>query len=146
MADDLTQSEADALRAMEKLAADKEVRTYPRPGEAMTAPLVSLDGREEFLLDVTRGQIGLKVSHQTRCRRVVVLVRLDLEGARHRNPDGTEIDTPHIHLYKEGYGTKWAHPLPGGVFADLSDLSQTLDDFMEYCNITKRPIIRRRLL
>lgn len=146
MADGLTQSEADALFVMEKLAADKEVRTYPRPGEAMTAPLVSPDGREQFLLDVTRGQIGLKVSHQTRGRRIVVLVRLDLEGARHRNPDGTEIDTPHIHLYKEGYDSKWAHPLPVGVFTDLSDLSHTLDDFMEYCNITRPPVIRRRLL
>ena len=144
--DDLTQAEANALIAMEKHAADEVVRDYPQPGRAITAPLVSADGREHFLLDVTCGQIRLKVSHQTRYRKTIILVRLDLRGARHRNPDGREIDTPHIHLYREGYDHKWAQPLPDGHFVDLDDLFRTLQDFMEYCNITNPPTIKPRLL
>jgi hypothetical protein len=142
----LTQSRADELIAIEKHATDAEVRDYPAPGGKLTAPLVSFDGAEQFLLDVTRGQISLNVSHQTRHRKTTVLVRLDLTGAWHRNPDDTEIPTPHIHLYQEGYDDKWAYSLPPGVFGDLADLFRTLQDFMTYCNITHPPLVRARLV
>ena len=142
----MTQAEADRLISIEKHAADTEERPYPAPGGKLTAPLVSSDGADQFLLDITRGQISLKVSHQTRYRKTTVLVRLDLGGATHRNPDDSEISTPHIHLYREGYDDKWAFPLPDHVFADLADLFQTAQDFMAYCHITQPPRIRPRLL
>jgi hypothetical protein len=147
MADHLAQPDADALIAMEKHAADRVVRDYPAPGGTITAPLVSSDGREHFLLDVTRGRIRLlQASHQLRSQKTIILVRLDLEGPRHRNPDGAEIDTPHIHLYREGYDDKWAYTVPSGHFANLGDLFRTLEDFMTYCNVTDPPTIRPRLL
>jgi hypothetical protein len=37
---------------------------------------------------------------------MVVLVRLDLGGAPHRNPFDEEIGVPHLHLYREGFGDK----------------------------------------
>lgn len=142
----LTQGDADALMKMDKHAGDALVRDYPEPGAKLTAPLVAASGREEFLLDVTRGRISLKVSHQTRCHKTVVLVRLDLMGASHRNPDGSEISSPHIHLYREGYDDKWAYPVSPAHFQDLGDLFRTLQDFMRYCNISRPPTIRPRLL
>ena len=67
-----------------------------------------------------------------------------LGGPPHRNPDGEEIGTPHIHVYREGYGDKWALPLPAD-FRSVADLGTTLDDFLRYCNVTRPPRIQKGL-
>jgi len=142
----LTQAEANALIAMEKHRATEDHSDFPMGGQSLAIPLQSPDKREQFLLDVSRGRINLlKVKMQTRGRQVVVLVRLDLGGAPHRNPDGEEVPVPHLHVYREGFGDKWAVPLPPGPFTAPDDLSQTLDEFLRYCNITRPPHIDRGL-
>src|SRR5271165_2901227 len=101
----LTQDKADKLIAMEKRAADERLWLFPVPGERVAIPLTSFDKRERFMLDVTRSQIKLtKATYQNRARAVVILMRLDLDGQLHRNPDGEEIPCPHPHVYREGYG------------------------------------------
>ncbi len=75
----------------------------------------------------------------------MVLVRLDIEGAPHRNPDGQEVPTPHIHVYREGYGDKWAVAVSPKDFSDTTDVFQAMEDFMSYCNITQPPVIERGL-
>jgi hypothetical protein len=108
----------------------------------LTVPLQSPDKREHFLLDLSRGRIDLKkVKMQNRGRQVVVLVRLDLGGAPHRNPDDTEVPAPHLHVYREGYGDKWAEPVPAQHFSNLSDFWKTFQDFLRYCNVTQPPHI-----
>ncbi len=142
----LTQLEADALIAMEKHRTDEQVVNYPSLGGAITVPLISADRKENFLLDISRGRIDLlKGKYQNRARQVVTLVRLDFGGSLHRNPDGEEIPSPHLHIYREGYGDKWAVPAPLDKFPHLRDLWQTLEDFMRFCNITKPPYIERGL-
>jgi len=47
-----TQSEADALPAAEKHRAADTSNDYPVPGGALFIPLVSVDHRENLLLDV----------------------------------------------------------------------------------------------
>ncbi len=142
----LTQAEADALIAMAKHRVDGTEWDYPDLGRAVSIPLVSSNRREQFLLDLRRGRIDLaKGTYQNRGRHVVVLVRLDFGGAPHRNPDGEEIDSPHLHIYREGFGAKWAMPVPRGDFRDLTNPWQTLDDFMRYCNIVEPPNIRQGL-
>ena len=104
----LTQDEADALLTMEKHRVNEDICDFPSDGESVILSLQSPDRREQFLLDLSRGRIDLrKVKMQTRARQIVVLVRLDLGGAPHRNPDGEEIPVPHLHVYREGYGDKW---------------------------------------
>ena len=142
----LTQADADALIAMEKWRVNEERSSFPGRGQKLTLPLQSINKRERFLLDVSRARIDLrKVKMQNRARQVVVLVRLDLGGAPHRNPDGVEIPVPHLHLYREAYGDKWAMPLQANQFSNVTDLRLTLDDFSRYCNITKPPHIDQRL-
>ena len=142
----LTQAEADALIAMEKHRVNQELSDFPADGQSVVLPLQSADRREQFLVDLSRGRIDLrKVKMQNRGRQVVVLVRLDLGGAPHRNPDGEEIPVPHLHVYREGYGDKWAVPVPADRFGSVSDVWQTLWDFMAYCNITQPPRIQRGL-
>lgn len=106
----------------------------------------SPDKREQFILDVARGRIDLaKVKMQNRARQVVILVRIDLAGAPHRNPDGEEVPCPHLHRYREGFGDKWAEPLPVEVFSSPTDLWATLGHFFSFCSITKPPHIERGL-
>jgi hypothetical protein len=142
----LTQADADALLAMEKHKIDDSVYDYPSLGGGIRIPLQSPDKRELFFLDVTRSQIKLtKGTHQNRARGVAILARVDFGGAPHRNPDDEEIECPHLHLYREGYGDRWAVALPAGRFTDAGDPWLLLQEFMKFVNITMPPDIRRGL-
>jgi len=142
----LTQEEADQLVSMEKHRINENRNVFPVNGQSVTVQLQSVDRRESFLLDLSRGRIDmLKVKMQARGRQVVVLVRIDLGGAPHRNPDGEEVALPHMHVYREGYGDKYAEPLPPELFRDTTDVWTTLEDFFQFCNVTKPPHIDRGL-
>jgi hypothetical protein len=73
---------------------------------------------------------------------IEILIRVDIDGPPHENPDGTEVLCPHIHLYREGYGDKWAQPLPP-AFADPTDLAVMLRDYLRFCNVEKIPSIQK---
>ena len=137
MADlELSQAEADALIAMEKLPVDDKPLKFPDPGGRLAIPLVSTDKREYFVLDVQRNRIKVaKATFQERTRQVVTLMRLDIAGAPHRNPDGIEIPCPHLHIYREGYGDKWAVPAPRDRYPDVANLFAALESFLRHCNI-----------
>jgi len=142
----ITQAEADALIAMPKVRADDEEYDYPGIGGVVSIPLLSADKRENFLLDLSRGRIDLlKGKYQNRARQIVILVRLDFGGSRHQNPDGAWIECPHLHLYREGFGHKWAVPVPAARFPHTADLWRTLEDFMRFCNVTDPPTITKGL-
>jgi len=131
---------------MEKYRINENEWDYPSLGGAVSIPLRSEDKREEFFLDISRGKIDLKkTKYQNRARHVVVLVRVDLGGAPHRNPDDMEVAAPHLHLYREGYGDKWTTPLPADKFSNPADVWQVLEDFMKFCSIVEPPFIRRGL-
>ena len=84
----LTQAEADFLIRMQKSFAEPVTISLPA-GADLTHELIGSDKKEKFLLDLSRGTIRLsKVKFQTRGRAVIVLVRLDLDGSPHTNPDG----------------------------------------------------------
>jgi len=143
----LDQVTADALIALPKVRANNEVPHYPGLGGHLTLPLISEDGHESFHLDIRRGGIDLvKGTYQNRAMQVVVLVRLDFGGAPHRNPDDKEVPTPHLHMYREGYGDKWAFPAPQEQFPHIQDVWITLQDFMHYCNIVNPPLIQRGIV
>lgn len=77
----ITQEEADYLLAMEKLRVDEAVIPFPLHGKRKVLHLQSLDQRENFLLDLSRGRRKeLRVKLQTRARATIRLVRLDLGG------------------------------------------------------------------
>jgi len=147
MADiDITQAEADDLIAMEKQHIEDTSFLFPEPGGRLTIALSSPDKRENFILDITRAQIKLtKATYQNRARQAIILMRLDLDGPPHRNPDDQEIPCPHLHVYREGYGDKWASPAPVARYPDVQDLLSTFDAFMRHCNITKPPVIDKGL-
>lgn len=147
MADiNLSQDEADELMAMEKRSVDEKEWSFPKPGDRVAIPLTSVDKRESFMLDITRAQIKLsKATYQNRARGAVILIRLELEGPPHRNPDGGEVACPHLHIYREGFGDKWAVPAPADRYPNTRDLFSTFEEFMRQCNIVELPIIQQVL-
>ena len=142
----ITQPEADTLLYnIEKYKVDDKAYVYPMFGGSLIIPLLSLDNKYEFTLDLWRGTMILaKGRYQTRTRKTIILARLDFGGSPHRNPDQVEMGTPHIHLYREGFGDKWAFPLPPEI-NDSSDRWQMLDEFMNFCKIVSKPNITRGL-
>ena len=143
---ELSQGEADVLLAMPKRRVQAGAWEFPAAGQRLMVPLESVDQREQFVLDLHRGRINLaKGTHQNRARRVIVLARLDYGGPPHRNPDGVEIGPTHLHLYREGYGDRWAFEPPQDVFVDLGDRWRTFEDFLRFCSVVE-PVVEQRTL
>lgn len=141
MGTELTQSEIDYLLKLEKHCIETDKYQFPDQGGKIEIPLVSADRKEVFKLDITRSYINLsKNTFQNRARKTIVLLRLDLGGAPHRNPDGTEIPCPHLHINNEGLGDKVAYPLPN-FFKNCENPADFLKSFMDYCHITQLPNI-----
>ena len=142
----LTQTEADTLIAMRKTFLHPRTISLPR-GADETHDLIGEDKRELFLLDLWRGTIRLsKFRYQTRGRKVIVLVRLDIDSAPHTNPDGTQIGRSHLHLYREGYEDRWAFALDSKEFTDPTNMGRSFEDFCHYCNIKMIPPFQGTLL
>lgn len=140
----LVQSDALALLRVDKVCVNNIPVTLPDLGGRLEVPLVSVDKRESFSLDINRKRISLLATYQTRARQTIVLARLDF-AAPHRNPDGEEIGLPHLHLYREGFGDKWAINVPDGMLSAPNDAWQVLHDFMAYCRIVQAPHFVRGL-
>lgn len=135
----LTQKEADALIEMLKsINNTDQPLPFPAPGSEEKLYLQSEDGKNDFIVDINRkGYVSItkKCTYQGRYQKDVVLLRLDVGGAEHTNPDGTIVSENHIHIYKEGYGDKWAYELPKEI-VNPEDLIQTTIDFLNYFNTT----------
>jgi len=137
----LTQHEADWLLKLSK-AFEKTDPISLNPGVDETHDLFNDTEKEQFKLDIRRGSIKLtKVTNQHRARKSCILVRLDIDGPPHQNPDGSKVPCPHIHLFKEGDDDKWVYPVDISEFSDLTDPEQVFHDFCQFCNITNPPTV-----
>jgi hypothetical protein len=139
----LSQPEADQFIAMKKHFVRAPATISIPPGIDETYELSDPDDRERFLLDIWRGTLRLtKLKFQNRARTVVVLVRLDIDGAPHTNPDGRRLSGTHLHLFKEGFDDKWAYPVDPSAFSLLSDPGTTFQEFCAFCRIESPPPVQ----
>ena len=139
----LTQTEADQFMLMVKHFVRPPASISIPPGGDETYELSSLNDRENFFLDVWRGTLRLtKLKFQNRVRTVVVLVRLDVDGAPHTNPDGQRLSGTHLHLFREGYDDRWAHPVDPSAFTLLSDPGTTFQEFCAFCKVESPPPVQ----
>lgn len=134
----LSQTEVERLIALEKKCTERTAFHFPFSGKKINIPLVSFDNKVPFLLDVNSSCIALKYTFQSRFQNIP-LIRIDLRG-RHKNPDDTYVDGPHIHRYKEGEGLQNAVPLTE-EFGDTCDVKSMFQKFMDICSVIERPII-----
>lgn len=139
----LTQAEAEQLIQMVKHFVNAPAVISIPPGADDTYELAGSNDREKFLLDVWRGTLRLtKLRFQDRVRTVVVLVRLDVDGARHTNPDGQQLSGTHLHIFREGFDDRWAYPVDPTVFTLLSDPGATFQAFCAFCKIESPPPVQ----
>jgi len=160
MAHFITQEDADFFFEMEKFPDEEKEYEFPTSGQKLSIAFNSADKRENFLFDIYRGSIRItKITYQNRVRKAFVLRRLDLDGPTHVNPEtdavpltflqpfnGMEIPTPHLHIYVEGYGEKWAIPANLLMKFEGKDIYETMIDFFKYCNANQLPKIIKTLL
>jgi hypothetical protein len=140
----LTDAEAtDLLNALKELKSKRMIK-FPSPGSAQQLDVNTKDGKDKFIIDINRkGKISLsKCTYQTRYKNSIKLLRLDIDGPPHTNPDSKEVPCPHLHIYKEGFAVRWAYPIGPNIFKNTSDLVQTLIDFLEYNYIENIPNIQ----
>ena len=85
----INQEEANHLMNLEKKKVSNETYSFPSTNDYLEIPIVSIDGRENFLLDVNRkGTIRLnKCTYQERYEKIYILIRVDLNGPPHTNPE-----------------------------------------------------------
>ena len=143
----LAQEVADYLIDLEKKIINTTTITFPTTNDITTLEAISIDEKEKFLLDINRkGTFKLtRCTYQTRYRVENILVRLDIDTKPHRNPDNKKISPTHIHIYKEGYGLRWAYPLEefkNYTFTNTKDFFQTFSEFCGFCNVKKLPFIQ----
>ena len=160
MAHFISQQDADFFFEMEKYPDEEKEYQFPSSGQKLTIPFTSLDKRENFLFDIYRGAIKItKITLQNRVRKAFVLRRLDIDGPTHTNPEvedipldflkpynGKEIPTPHLHVYVEGFGEKWALPANDILVTENKDIYEMMEQFFSYCNIKQLPNIKKTLL
>ena len=131
----LSQEEAKLLINMSKIIEKPRSIKFPLQGEQREMKVISSDGKIPFILDVNRGQIKIsKCVYQNRYRKDIILLRLCIDSSKHTNPDGEDMGGTHLHVYREGYGDKWAFSLPV-EFSDDMDLITKFFEFLDYCNI-----------
>lgn len=135
----LLQAEADRLRAMDKELTRVPQLVLPPTGHKQVWPARSLDGTEAFLVDTNRSNATLKITFQERYLVTEILVRLDLSGSAHTNPDRTVVPCPHVHIYREGYNDGWAHPVPVDLDTSSGDPLLILHNFLVYCHFVAIP-------
>lgn len=101
--------------------------------------IVSHDNKINYTLSIFRGNrqsdrftIYIYFQETKHC-----LVRVDINGGRHVNLDGSIAQKSHMHIYNNRYNKKdaVAHPIDVKDFPVISNLYDVYLDFLKYTNI-----------
>lgn len=137
----LTQREANTLIEIEKLLTSTDTVRFPERRETKLYPVhYHRENRryDDMTISAYRGNKNpQKVSFRLLYSQCIILLRIDTEDPTpHENPDKTRIEPfePHIHIYKEGYGDKFAYPLPK-EFTNADDIIGLFMEFLAYSHI-----------
>ena len=126
----LTQDQAQKLIETLKVAAREKSFRWD-VGQRYDELFFSINEKDlQFIISLRRNPFEIRLHMRTK-RDNIGLLRVD--GAPfHANPDGTELrDTPHLHVYREGYGLSWAEPIE---WYSLNDPLKTLKHFLREAN------------
>lgn len=126
-----SQLEIDLLLKMSKKLKSNHTILFPYAGEEVKLDVESKTTNDKFIIDINRkGQINIsRCTYQTRYQKSIVLLRKDIKGSPHTNPNGDHVPCPHIHMYKEGFESRWAFPLDKEIQVDPNNLTDVLIHF-----------------
>ena len=105
-----------------------------------TRKVISIESDDEFLMDFYRGSYDLsRFTINKRYKTNIVLLRFD-SGGMHKNPDEKTIKGAHIHIYKEGYGDKFAYPITDfGITKSNYTIKEIFIMLLKFCNFVEIP-------
>ena len=134
----LSQDEIDELLDILKVIKyEKSTFSFPSYGASEILEAFSKDNKKKFLIDIRPTKSirrGKKITFQERYIKDIILLRLDLFGPPHTNPDFKKISGNHLHIIREGFDDRFAIEIPEN-FINIEDKVQTLIDFLEYCKV-----------
>ena len=135
----MTCGEAQGLIQVLKKIIECKGFAIPKPGTRNVIELSSVfSDSDKFKVDFNRHSTirPEKYTLQLRYGKDQGLLRIDVNGPKHTNPDGTIVECPHIHVqtHDRGHWDAWAYDLPV-VFGDVEDRINTLKQFLDYCNV-----------
>lgn len=127
----------ELISCIKNLLHSEDIIYLPSLGTSKELEAISTINSYKYIIDINRkGSINIsKCTYQLRYNKNIPLIRIDLGGPPHKNPNGEKIECPHIHLYVEGYQLKWAYPLESILSYDTNSLIETLISFLEYIHI-----------
>ena len=92
----------------------------------------------EYIFHAYCGRIETRYSLHIRFKETHThLVRLCINGSRHKNSDGTELGPNHIHIYRFNGSEPeaYAYPLDNYDFDATDSLESAINKFIEFVNI-----------
>lgn len=140
----LTQDEANYLLNMLKKSLSNEI-AFPKQNSSTEFDVQGNTKQNLFTISISRGKIKrTKYSLGARIKKNgTMLLELHLNpGNTHINPDGEKIVGSHWHIYKEGYGHKFAYPADN---IDSDNFIENTLSFFDRFNIIEKPIINHQL-
>jgi hypothetical protein len=138
----ITQTEFDFLIKLEKVFDDPEtpIQLGPAPIH-WSRQLNATTNKEAFLFDFYRGSFELcRYTYNKRYRQTIILLRYE-SGGRHTNPDGQSFEGPHVHLYREGFGDKFAFPYTEIGVVEGDSMEGVFNKIMYFCNVKRFPSV-----
>ena len=166
----MNQSEATLLIGIGKKVDGGVVEIRPGSSSYHLIPLDAQYKDHRFLLDIRQSSIAInKITSQQRVHTSIVLSRLDIDGARHTNPQYDPATIPggldmglhnllqrydchryergvaHLHIYIEGFDERWAFPPEEFGIIHRGGQAEIVRSFCERFNISP-PRIRSSLI
>lgn len=138
----ISNSEFESLLKEEKKFSDTLTPLSLGPAPVQwTREIKAVNSSNTYLLDFYRGSFELaRYTINKRYRQTIILLRYD-NGGRHTNPDGVSFDGPHLHIYREGFNDKFAHPISEGGILETDPMEEVLTKILHFCNIKGFPTI-----
>lgn len=142
--DILTQGEAERSLNMLKKSLTKTI-DFPSAGSSQEFKVVGDTKNDLFVINIYRGRIKkAKYNFGARIQKDnTILLELHIGATNiHINPDGEKIEGSHWHIYKEGYGRRFAF-----IAEDLNDANfvENTIKFFDKFNLIEKPDVNYQL-
>jgi len=134
----ITDNELNQLLQVEKFLPQKF--HLPTENETLSC-ILDTSTKEIFQLNISRKNT-LELVRKSKVQGSYYkepLVRVEVDAPPHTNPDLEIVGRNHIHIYREGYGMRWAYPLESFhhvYFKQPFEFVVLFDDFCQYFHIT----------
>ena len=138
----MTQAKAEAILAADKWIENSEAVSLPvwveKGTRTVRYTVLGAPNDEKLTISIERtdipGRALLAVTFHLYHETGESLLRLDF-GSAHRNPDGSYLDCPHLHRFREGAGDRWAEPWSGPRLIEGHDMRTVAMAFFKTAGI-----------